>query len=90
MALPKLDLSLYTHGDEHQRQELASQLLKSLQDHGFVKLVGHGIDNDRVAELFKWVRSSHICTPSLKLVGRSGTDTDIREHRTNLNEATQA
>ena len=55
MTLPTLDFSLYTQGDASQRQELASCLLDSLSKHGFVKLVGHGVSDDRIDELFRWV-----------------------------------
>ena len=57
MTLPSLDLSLYTHGDAGQRQKFASELLGSLTDHGFVKLVKHGISDQRIRELFRWVSS---------------------------------
>jgi len=56
MALPTLDLSLYTDGHAVERQQLASQLLDSLSQHGFVKLVGHGVSRETVEELLKWVR----------------------------------
>ena len=55
MTMPALDLSLYTDGNASQRTAFASQLLISLSEHGFVKLVGHGIADDRIAELFAWV-----------------------------------
>lgn len=57
MTLPCLDLSLFTHGDAEQREELASQLLASLTDHGFVKLTKHGIPDWKIQELFEWVRT---------------------------------
>ena len=55
MALPTLNLSLYTHGTPRERQQLASELLDSLAQHGFVKLVGHGISRESINELLKWV-----------------------------------
>ena len=60
MTLPTLDLSLYTHGNALQRQELASRLLDSLSEHGFVKLVGHGVSDERIGELFRWVSWSRL------------------------------
>ena len=56
MALPTLDLSWYTDGNAAERQQLASQLLDSLSQHGFVKLVGHGVSRQNVEELLEWVR----------------------------------
>lgn len=55
MTLPTLNLSLYTQGNASQRQELASRLLDSLSQHGFVKLVGHGVSDEKLDELFRWV-----------------------------------
>jgi isopenicillin N synthase-like dioxygenase len=56
MALPTLDLSRFTDGSELERQKLASDLLASLSQHGFVKLVNHGIPDETVSKLFDWVR----------------------------------
>lgn len=56
MALATLDLSLYTHGTPRERQQLASELLDRLSQHGFVKLVGHGVSRETINELLKWVR----------------------------------
>ena len=58
MVLPTLNFLLYTHGDASQSQELAARLLDSLSEHGFVKLVGHGISDEKIDELFKWVSRS--------------------------------
>ncbi|KAL9584103.1 MAG: hypothetical protein Q9203_004801 [Teloschistes exilis] len=67
MTLPCLDLSLFTQGDATQRQELASQLLASLTDHGFVKLTKHGIPDRKVHELFKWSEVFFALPPQEKL-----------------------
>ena len=56
MALPTLDLSLFTDGTPLQRKQLASDLLDSLTRHGFVKLVKHGISDRQVDKLFEMVR----------------------------------
>ncbi len=58
MAQPTLDFSLYTHGNASQRQQVSSRLLDELSSHGFVKLIGHGISDERVSELFRWVSRS--------------------------------
>ena len=59
MVLPTLNFLLYTQGNASQSQELASRLLDSLSEHGFVKLVGHGISDEKIDELFKWVSRSN-------------------------------
>jgi isopenicillin N synthase-like dioxygenase len=55
MTLPTLDLSRFTGGSTLERHQLASDLLASLSQHGFVKLVNHGISDKAVAKLFDWV-----------------------------------
>ena len=47
MAVPSLDFSKYTHGNEENQKELAVQLVESLQTSGFVRLLNHGIP-DRI------------------------------------------
>ena len=54
MALQVLDLSSFAGGNSSQRQQFASELLKSLQKHGFVKIVGHGIEESEIEKLFEW------------------------------------
>lgn len=60
MALPVLDLSSFAEGDISQRQQFASELLESLNKHGFVKIVGHGMEEIEVERLFEWVDRTHM------------------------------
>ena len=55
MGLPTLDLSRFIRGDDMDRKSFGSELLDSLSQHGFVKLVNHGIEDEEVCELFGWV-----------------------------------
>ena len=55
MTRSTLDLSLFTHGNEVERQQLASNLLENLSQHGFVVLINHGISDSTVRKLFEWV-----------------------------------
>lgn len=59
MALPVLDLSSFAEGNSSQRQQFASELLKSLHKHGFVKIVGHGIQESEVERYFELVSRAH-------------------------------
>lgn len=59
MALPVLDLSSFAEGNSSQRQQFASDLLKSLYKHGFVKIVGHGIEDSEIERLFEWASPTH-------------------------------
>ena len=56
MTRSTLDLSLFTHGSESERHQLALSLLENLSQHGFATLVNHGISDSTVRELFEWVR----------------------------------
>ena len=55
MTLATVDLSLFKSGRDVDRQQFASQLLSGLSQHGFVKLVGHGISNSVISQSFGWV-----------------------------------
>lgn len=55
MTLTTLDLSLFKNGRVADRQQFASQLLSGLSQHGFVKLVGHGISDSAISQSFGWV-----------------------------------
>ncbi|MCJ1281401.1 hypothetical protein MMC26_000720 [Xylographa opegraphella] len=57
MAHSTLDLSLFTHGDEAERHQLALSLVESLSRDGFVVLVNHGISDLTVEKLFEWSKS---------------------------------
>ena len=63
MALQVLDLSSFIEGSTSQRQQFASELLKSLQRHGFVKIVGHGIEDSEVEKLFEWASRTYANQP---------------------------
>jgi isopenicillin N synthase-like dioxygenase len=70
MALATLDFELFTKGDEVQRRELSDALTESFRDHGFAKLVNHGVPPHMVRKLFAIVSWSHSkqaihCTLSL-------------------------
>lgn len=55
VKVPTLDGSKWLHGTNTERQEFADELLHCLQRHGFAKLVNHGISDDGVADLYRWV-----------------------------------
>ena len=60
MTLPVLDLSSFTECNGSQNQQFASQLLQSLYQHGFVKIVGHGIEDSELESLFAWVNRTRM------------------------------
>ncbi|KYK57401.1 Major facilitator superfamily [Drechmeria coniospora] len=48
MDLPTLDFSLFAQGSRAESKTLAKALVKSFKDHGFVKLVNHGLPEETV------------------------------------------
>ena len=56
MHVPTLDFSQFIQGTEEQRATTSHALVQSFRDHGFVKLVKHGISDETIAALSSWVR----------------------------------
>ncbi|RYP33162.1 hypothetical protein DL767_004866 [Monosporascus sp. MG133] len=54
MALRTLDFAKFLNGSESERRELARDLTDSFKQHGFAKLINHGIEDQQIADLFKW------------------------------------
>ncbi|EKG12019.1 Major facilitator superfamily [Macrophomina phaseolina MS6] len=50
MALATLDFELFTQGNQAQRERLGSALADSFKDHGFAKVINHGVP-ERVVEM---------------------------------------
>lgn len=67
MAVPVLDASRFVGNSPADRFKFAEELLDSLQKHGFVKLRNHGISDEMVEEMFRFVRKpsrTEICSCS--------------------------
>jgi hypothetical protein len=60
MALSTLDFELFTKGGETQRQQLGDALTESFRDHGFAKLVNHGVPQPMVEKLFDVVSHTEV------------------------------
>ena len=56
MTSSKLDFSLCTNGNDTDHRQFASELLERLRQHGFVKIVNHGIPDHAIERIFEWVR----------------------------------
>jgi isopenicillin N synthase-like dioxygenase len=54
-ALPVLDASRFASGIPAKREAYARELLESLQAHGFVRIVNHGISLAMAQEAFAMV-----------------------------------
>lgn len=55
MDCPTIDFSQFN--DTSQDQASCNSLLAGLRSYGFVKIRNHGISDEKVAELFKFVRA---------------------------------
>ncbi|KAL9006071.1 MAG: hypothetical protein Q9188_001198 [Gyalolechia gomerana] len=66
MALATLDLSLFTNGHHDAREAFAADLREELSRHGFVKIVGHGLSNEDIGEVFEWVKQEDFDQGSAK------------------------
>ncbi|KAL8889960.1 MAG: hypothetical protein Q9215_002829 [Flavoplaca cf. flavocitrina] len=54
MALATLDLSLFTAGRHDTQEAFAAELRREVTRHGFVKIVGHGLSNGDINQVFAW------------------------------------
>jgi isopenicillin N synthase-like dioxygenase len=52
MNSPALDHRRFTHGTAQEQAQYATELVQSLKDHSFVKIVNHGLEDATIEELF--------------------------------------
>lgn len=67
--LPTLDFAKFTHGSHLDQLKLGNALVKSFKDHGFVKLINHGLPNVTTESLLEFVCQF----PQLQIVLLSAT-----------------
>lgn len=65
MNLPTLDFSLFTCGSDAESRELAEALVQSFRNHGFVKLVNHGVPEETVKAYMGAVSKAVICSRNM-------------------------
>ncbi len=56
MAIPVVDLSDFLSGDEKRKTAFVQSLGKAYEDVGFVAVKNHGISNELIADLYKYVQ----------------------------------
>ncbi|KAK4219676.1 hypothetical protein QBC37DRAFT_382429 [Rhypophila decipiens] len=56
IELPLLDARLFLSGTQDERKEFAQAFTNSLLEHGFARVINHGLDETTVGELFDWSR----------------------------------
>jgi isopenicillin N synthase-like dioxygenase len=56
MGIPVVDLADFLSGDPQRKQSFVQQLGKAYEDVGFVAVKNHGIPDDLIADLYKYVQ----------------------------------
>lgn len=87
MNIPVVDLSDFLSGDETRKQAFVQQLGKAYEDVGFVAVKNHGIPDDLIADLYKYVQQFFKLPDDKKLghekkelAGQRGYTSFGREH----------
>src|SRR5882757_6497742 len=56
MAIPSVDLADFLSGDEKRKNDFVQQLGKAYEDVGFVAVKNHGVPDELIADLYKYVQ----------------------------------
>ncbi len=87
MNIPVVDLSDFLSGDESRKQAFVSALGKAYEEVGFVAVKNHGIPDDLIADLYKYVQQFFALPTETKLkyekkelAGQRGYTSFGREH----------
>jgi isopenicillin N synthase-like dioxygenase len=87
MNIPVVDLAEFLNGDEHRKTEFANELGKAYEEVGFVAVKNHGIPDDLIADLYKYVQQFFAQPTEVKLkyekkelAGQRGYTSFGREH----------
>jgi isopenicillin N synthase-like dioxygenase len=87
MSIPVVDLSLFTHGTDSDKQAFVHQLGRAYEDVGFVAVKNHGIPDELIAELYRYVKEFFSLPLVLKrtyekpeLAGQRGYTSFGKEH----------
>ncbi len=87
MNIPVVDLSDFLSGDENRKQKFVKELGKAYEEVGFVAVKNHGIPDDLIADLYKYVQQFFALPTEVKakyerkeLAGQRGYTSFGREH----------
>ena len=87
MSIPVVDLSKFTHGSEEERKAFVAELGKAYEEVGFVAVKNHGIPENKIDDLYKYVKSFFSLPLPLKkdyekpeLAGQRGYTSFGKEH----------
>src|SRR4028119_900359 len=87
MNIPSVDLDEFLSGDETRKRNFVNQLGKAYEDVGFVAVKNHGISEDLIADLYKYVQQffaepteTKLKYEKKELAGQRGYTSFGREH----------
>jgi isopenicillin N synthase-like dioxygenase len=87
MNIPVVDLSEFLSGDKRRKEKFVQELGKAYEDVGFVAVKNHGIPDDLIADLYKFVqkffamdREKKLEYEKKELAGQRGYTSFGREH----------
>ncbi|MFL5773929.1 MAG: isopenicillin N synthase family dioxygenase [Flavisolibacter sp.] len=87
MNIPVVDLSEFLSGDKRHKEKFVQELGKAYEDVGFVAVKNHGIPDDLIADLYKFVqkffamdREKKLEYEKKELAGQRGYTSFGREH----------
>jgi isopenicillin N synthase-like dioxygenase len=87
MNIPVVDLADFLSGDETRKQKFVQELGKAYEDVGFVAVKNHGIPDDLIADLYKYVQEffslpsqTKLSYEKKELAGQRGYTSFGREH----------
>ena len=87
MNIPVVDLAEFLSGDETRKQNFVKQLGRAYEEVGFVAVKNHGIPDDLIADLYKYVQQFFALPDDVKLsyekkelAGQRGYTSFGREH----------
>jgi isopenicillin N synthase-like dioxygenase len=87
MSIPVVDLSQFTQGSDSERKAFVYELGRAYEDVGFVAVKNHGIPDDLIEELYKYVQEFFGLPQALKntyekpeLAGQRGYTSFGKEH----------
>jgi len=87
MNIPVVDLAEFLSGDETRKQKFVQELGRAYEEVGFVAVKNHGIPDDLIADLYKYVQQFFALPDDIKLsyekkelAGQRGYTSFGREH----------
>ena len=87
MAIPVVDLSDFLSGDPARKKKFVNELGKAYEDVGFVSVKNHGIPDDLIGDLYKYVQQFFAMPSDIKkkyevpgLAGQRGYTSFGKEH----------